>query len=298
MHSSSLGRMLRRHLVAPLCLAAVAALAGCGANDSGAGDQEPTAPAAESSDPGLQHIHGLGVSGDTLFIATHTGLWTAADGQTKARRFGSSRQDIMGFTALDDGRFIGSGHPDPSQTELPPNLGLIESRDGGRSWKSVSLSGKADFHVLQSAGRQVYGVNSADGALMTSADVGRSWHRRTPPAGMFGLAVDPRSPQRIVVSTERGLFGSPNAGKAWRPMRDDLAGLLAWPAAGQLYLVGGDGAVQVSGDGGRQWRSVGDIGGQLAAFIAHGNDLYAALGDGTVKRSSDGGRTWVLRAAP
>jgi photosystem II stability/assembly factor-like uncharacterized protein len=287
----------RRVLTLVAVLGAVA-LAACGSDDgdesSPAGSEEP---AAESSDPGLQHIHGLGVRGDTLYIATHTGLWVAPDGQTKARRFGESRQDIMGFSVVAGDRFIGSGHPDPSQS-LPPNLGLIESRDGGKTWKNVSLLGDADFHVLESAGRRVYGFDGTQGRLMVSDDGGRGWAQRTPPAAMFGLAIDPRGSDSIVVATEKGLFTSPNAGRGWRPLRDDLAGLLAWPSPGRLYLVGGDGTVQVSSDGGRDWQAAGDIAGQPAAFMAHGRELYAALHDGTVKRSTDGGRSWTVRATP
>jgi photosystem II stability/assembly factor-like uncharacterized protein len=287
---------LRRSL---LTLSAAAALAaGCGSENGTSADRSGSGTPQAAADPGLQHIHGLGVSGDTLFIATHTGLWTAAEGQTTVRRFGASRQDIMGFSVLAEGRFLGSGHPGPDQADLPPNLGLIESPDGGRNWKSLSLLGEADFHVLESAGRHVYGVNSADGALMVSADAGRAWQKRTPPAAIFSIAIDPRAPQHILASTERGLFSSNNAGHSWRPLRDDLAGLLAWPTPQQLYLVDGDGAIQLSPDGGRTWRSTGNTGGQPAAFIAHGNDLYAALADGTVKRSTDRGRTWTLRAAP
>ena len=112
-----------------------------------------------------------------------------------------------------------SGHPAPGQS-LPPNLGLIESRDGGRTWKGVSLLGQADFHVLQSAGRRVYGFDGTQGRLMVSSNDGRSWTQRTPPAGIFALAIDPRRPDDIVASTERGLFASPNAGRGWRPMRN------------------------------------------------------------------------------
>ena len=288
--------MHRRDVVRPVALvAAVMALAGCGggANQT-ATPQAPSGPA----DGGLEHIHGLGVSGETLFIATHTGLWTAPRGDVQARRFGSSRQDIMGFSVLREGRFVGSGHPDPSQTDQPPNLGLIESRDGGRSWRSVSLRGDADFHVLQSAGNSVYGVNSADGQIMASSDAGRSWQRHKPPAGVFSLAIDPRAGKRILVSTERGVFASQNGGEQWRPLRTRLAGLLAWPAGGRLYLLGGDGEVQMSADGGQTWKPTGAIGGEPTAFIAHGADLYASLSDNTVKRSADGGRTWTLRAAP
>jgi photosystem II stability/assembly factor-like uncharacterized protein len=159
------------------------------------------------------------------------------------------------------------------------------------------LLGEADFHVLQSAGQHVYGINSADGALMVSTDAGQAWQKRTPPADVFSIAIDPRSAARILASTERGLFSSNDAGQSWRLVRDDLAGLLAWPTAQRLYLVDGNGTIQLSGDGGRKWRPTGGVGGQPAAFIAHGADLYAALGDGTVKRSTDSGRTWTLRAA-
>jgi photosystem II stability/assembly factor-like uncharacterized protein len=287
---------LRRSL---LTLSAAAALAaGCGGGNGTGADRSGSGAPQTAADPGLEHIHGLGVSGNTLFIATHTGLWTAPAGQTTARRVGTSRQDIMGLSVLAEDRFLGSGHPGPDQADLPPNLGLIESPDGGRTWKSISLLGEADFHVLASAGRHVYGVNSADGALMVSSDAGRNWQKRSPPAAVFSIAIDPRAPQHILASTERGLFSSNMAGHSWRPVRDDLAGLLAWPTPQRLYLVGGDGAIQLSPDGGHTWRSTGSIGGQPAAFIADGNALYAALADATVKRSTDRGRTWTLRAAP
>jgi photosystem II stability/assembly factor-like uncharacterized protein len=275
-----------------------ALLAGCGGENGTRADTTGSGAPQATSDPGLQHIHGLGVSGNTLYIATHTGLWTAPEGQTQARRFGPSRQDIMGFSVLDEGRFIGSGHPGTDQPDLPPNLGLIESPDAGKTWTSISLLGQADFHVLESAGRHVYGVNSADGLLMVSTDAGHAWQKRTPPAAVFSIAIDPRAPQHIIASTERGLFSSSNAGGSWRPVRNDLAGLLAWPSAQRLYLVEANGAVQLSGDGGRRWHSSGGLGSQPVAFIAHGDDLYAALADGTVKRSTDAGRTWTLRAAP
>ena len=279
-------------------LLAAASVTGCG--DEGASTGEPatggSTEASASAD--LQHIHGLGVTSERLFIATHNGLWSAAKDSTKPRPVGTSRQDIMGFSVAGKERFIGSGHPGPSQTNLPPNLGFIESRDGGRTWKSVSLMGKVDFHVLQSAGQQVYGVSSADGSLMASSDGGRTWERRTPPAGVFGLAIDPRSSRQLVASTERGVFASQDAGERWRPLSADVAGLLTWPTADQLYLVGGDGTVQVSSDGGGRWQTSGNIGGQPAAFTSDGSDLYVALADATVKRSADGGRSWTLRAAP
>jgi len=277
---------------------AAAGLAACGGGGDAGGRPASGASSGDQAAE-LQHIHGLGVNprSGALVIATHTGLFQAAEGQTRVTRMGESRQDVMGFSVVGPNRFIGSGHPDPTQN-LPPNLGLIESRDGGRTWKSISLSGDADFHVLRSAGTRVYGFDGTQGRLMVSRDGGRSWSERRPPAAMFDLAIDPRSSDRIVASTERGLFRSPDGGRSWRALRGDVAGLLAWPTRGELYLVGAEGDVTRSSDGGRSFNRVGDAGGQPAAFVGEGGQLYAALGDGTVRRSADGGASWKVRATP
>jgi hypothetical protein len=277
-------------------------LAACGGDDPTVqpAEQQPSEqqPAAETES--VHHIHGLGVdpTNGTLYVATHTGLFQAAGGEQQMQRIGDSAQDIMGFSVLGPDRFIGSGHPDPNDTSSPPNLGLIESRDRGKTWKNISLLGEADFHVLRSSGERVYGFNGIEGRLLVSSDAGRQWARRTPPAAMYDLAIDPREPDRVVASTERGIFSSANAGKAWRPLRDDTAGLLAWPAPDRLYVIDGQGEVQHSEDGGRRWQPTGSIGGQPVAFIAHDSELYVALADSTVKRSTDGGASWTIRAAP
>ena len=279
-------------------LLAALALAACG-DDAAVEENAGEAP-AESAASDLAHIHGLGVhpGNGTLYVATHFGLFTAGSGETKVQRVGDSRQDIMGFSVVSGERFIGSGHPDPEDSDLPPNLGLIESTDGGESWRPVSLPGEADFHVLESDGDRVYGFDGTQARLMVSNDGGKTWEQRTPPAPMFDLAIDPTDPDHVVAATETGLFDSTSAGEDWKPLARELAGLLAWPAGERLYLVDGNGQVQVSEDGGRKWRATGSIGGQPAAFMAHERDLYAGLHDGVVKASADGGESWVVRASP
>ena len=148
-----------RALSVTVILIALAALVGaCGSDDGSSPASNAPPPSSQQAE--LQHIHGLGVdSGSgTLYVATHSGLFQAARDDAQLERLGDSRQDIMGFSVVGPGRFVGSGHPAPSQN-LPPNLGLIESRNGGRSWENISLLGKADFHVLRSAGATVYGVD-------------------------------------------------------------------------------------------------------------------------------------------
>ncbi len=296
-------RTRRSLLSLPTVLATVALLAACGGepaaeNVGASGTEEVQQGAPVEDGVALEHIHGLGVNpaDGRLFIATHNGLFTAPDGETTPEKVGDSSQDIMGFSVVGPDHFVGSGHPALDQ-DLPPNLGLIESRDGGRTWKNVSLLGEADFHVLEQDGGNIYGFDGTQGRLKVSANEGRTWAQRTPPAGVFGLAIDPTDASRIVASTEHGVFVSRDEGRTWKPLRNDLAGLLAWASQDRLYLVDAQGQVMLSSSGGTNWQPQGDIGGQPAAFIAHEDDLYAALADGSVKRSTDGGMSWTVRTA-
>jgi len=288
-----------RLLLVVLAVALAALVAGCG------GDDQADSPSRDdgdglTSDAGPQHVHGLGINAadKSLYIATHSGLWRAPAGQPKATRVADIHHDLMGFTVVGPTQFLASGHPD-ARHDLPPQMGLQRSTDAGRSWKTVSLLGEADLHVLRAAGQRIYGVDSGTGAFLTSADGGKSWQQRTPPASVFDLAIAPDDADRVVAATERGLFSSTDTGRTWRPLRDDLAGLLAWPAADALYLVEGDGTVSRSDDGGREFRRAGSVGAQPEAFAAAGEqELYAAVHGGKVVTSADGGATWRTRSTP
>jgi hypothetical protein len=293
-------RRVRCSLIA--LFAAGLLVAGCGGDSDDSG-QGPSADGPKVEDPGPIHVHGLGINprDGALFVATHTGLFRAGEGERRATRVGDRFQDTMGFSVVGPDRFLGSGHPD-GRENLPPFLGLIESRDAGRTWEPVSLLGKRDFHVLEASGRRVYGFGSefdtGEAGLLVSDDGGRSWDERTPPEALLSLAIDPEDPDRVVASGEQGLYLSTDAGGGWRPL-DGGPALLAWPVAGQLFAVAFDGGVASSGDAGRSWQRVGQIGGEPAAFEdADGGDLYVALHDGTIKRSADGGASWSVRSTP
>jgi hypothetical protein len=271
--------------------------------DDGGGliaDEDALAPTEE---PGPIHVHGLGVNpGDgALYVATHTGLWRVGPKEKRAERVGDRLQDTMGFTVAGSDRFLGSGHPDPRDIRdrrLPPLLGLIESTDAGKTWRPISLLGKADFHVLRNAGDRVYGFDATNERLMVSRDEGRTWSEHRPPAAIIDLVTDPQRSERVLAATERGLFVSHDAGRSWRRLGETV-GLLAWPVSGRLYAVDGRGRVSASADAGREWNAVGDIGGQPAALLATAQrELYVALHDGTIKRSANGGASWSLRSSP
>jgi hypothetical protein len=255
-----------------------------------------------ASEAGPVHVHGLGVnpSDGALFVATHTGLFRAADGDPTVVRVGESFQDTMGFTIVGPDRFLGSGHPDARQ-DLPPLLGLIESTDAGASWEPVSLIGEADFHVLRFAHGRVYGYDVTNDRLLTSRDEGKTWEELPRPGPLLDLAVDPGDERHLVVVAQGqlgpGLFESRTRGEEWSQVAS-LVGLLAWPAPGRLYVVTPDGEVFVTPDSGRSLELRGKVGGEPAAFLAEGSNLYVALHDGTIQRSVDGGKSWTLRSLP
>jgi len=266
------------------------------------GDSDPQTSSLAADDPGPLHVHGLGRNprDGTLFIATHTGIWRLSTNSAIAERVSPSRQDTMGFTVVGADRFLGSGHPDVRDATrgLPPLLGLIESRDAGRSWTNVSLLGRADFHVLRATGKRIYGIDSPSGMLLVSSDLGKTWSERRVPAPVVDLVPHPQRPKVVLASTERGLHRSTDAGETWSRVGEGV-GLLAWPRPNRLYLVSQEGQVFGSPDEGARWRRAGTLPGAPSAVLGAGpRDLYAALHDSAIAHSQDGGVSWVIRSRP
>ncbi|MBW3556527.1 MAG: exo-alpha-sialidase [Actinobacteria bacterium] len=255
-----------------------------------------------SAGEGLAHVHGLGINpaDGELHAATHYGVFRVpADG--KAERVGKLVQDTMGFTVVGPDHFLGSGHPDINDRTLrrpgrPPLLGLIESTDGGRSWRSVSLLGEADFHSLAAAHGNVYGYDSTGGRFMVSPD-GEQWETRSRVA-VADFAVDPADPDHIVASTQQGLAESGDGGRRWEPMDGPRLAFLSWGAEQGLWGVSPAGETYRRLEG--RWEPREALAGEPQALLVTGDELYAATssGDGTaVYVSSDGGRSWRLHYA-
>lgn len=264
----------------------VAALLAIGGGENGGVDAQPT-PIAD--------VHGIGVNpaDNALYIATHTGLFRSPSGASSATRVDAPEQDLMGFSVAGPDRFVASGHPGADQ-EGPTALGLLESRDRGRSWRSLSLEGTADFHLLRAAGDAVYAF---DGKLRVSRDGGRTWQPRIAPARLIDLGIDPADPDRLLGSTESGVRVSRDGGRTWQRTSLHTPVLLAWTQPHRPAAISGEGAVQTSSDGGRTWITGGTAQGQPAAFAADGDGgLYIGRPDGAVDWSTDGGRTWRPRS--
>jgi hypothetical protein len=275
-----------------LLLVAMAVGAGC-RSDRPAG---PTVSTVE--DPGVVHVHGLGINprDGALFAATHTGLFVIGDGT--ATRVSDRLQDTMGFIVVGPDHFLGSGHPDFRDPQLydpdrRPLLGLIESRSAGQSWRPLSLLGEADFHALQVAHSLIYGYDATGERFMVTSDW-RRWQVRST-VGLAGFAVSPTNPDLVVATTGRRLLRSADGGRSWRPLQGPALLVLDWADQGGLWGLAADGQVWHSRNAARSWQRPGQVGGQPEALLAHQGRLYAAVADLGIITSSDGGRSWQVR---
>jgi hypothetical protein len=291
------GRSRRSLLRVLIPMIALLVLAGCGGEGAAdQGDALPSTPLRADQDPGLMHVHGLGVNpaDDDVYAATHFGVWRLAEG-SEAQRVGDAFHDFMGFTVVGADHFVGSGHPLLTE-ELPPLLGLIESTDGGQTWRSVSLLGQADFHAMRTVDDAVWGWNSSDGALMVSADR-QEWERRSTISSLLDFVVDPDDAEHVLAAVaasleEAGLQRSRDGGRSWEPTEGPPLARMAWEAPDRLWGVGVDGTVWRSTDGGEQWEQAGAADGRPEAFTDAGDRLLVAAG-GAISQSADGGATWT-----
>lgn len=265
-------------------------LAAC-SNDDDAGQPEEEAghthdeAGEEDATAAFGHIHGLGAAGDVLYVATHHGLFTVTGDD--AVRASEDDHDFMGFTMVDEDSFLASGHPG-SRTDLPPNLGLLESSDGGQTWTDVSLSGEVDFHALDAKHGVVYGFDSGTSELMTSSDQ-ENWERLGQVA-IADVTISPDNADTIVVTTEEGPQVSTDGGGEFELLDGaPILMLMDWPRAGEMYGVGPGGDVHVSTDDGQSWTAGAQLGQRPQAMaVAADGSVYVALEQSIVVSSDDG----------
>ncbi|MET9678174.1 F510_1955 family glycosylhydrolase [Streptomyces sp. NPDC006482] len=267
--------------------------------------QDP--PTGGSTGGTLSHIHGLGVRGDTLYVATHDGVHTP-DATGRPTRVGDRRDDFMGFTITASGAFLASGHPAPG-ADGPADLGLVESTDSGRTWHEKSLGGEVDFHSLDTApDSTVYGYDSANARLRVSPD-GVTWEDRATLRAL-DIAVSPSSPGTILATTETGVSRSTDGGGTFAPGTGPVLSYVSWGAPDALFGVDPSGVLfrgtntgtrpgTASGTGAAvAWARVSAVpGGAPQALTAvDARRVLVATQDG-VYESRDGGRTFERRLA-
>jgi photosystem II stability/assembly factor-like uncharacterized protein len=280
-----------------------------------------TAAAQPPGDPvEIHHIHGLAIDrqdAGVVYVATHTGLVRLKQGAAPAW-VGAQRFDFMGFTTPPGaaGVMFASGHPDvPTyQRDKVGNLGLLVSRDGGRTWQSVAMRDRADFHAMTYSprdGGRLFGWSVAGERGLYRVSTATWKAERLTARGLdnvisLAASADPRGP--LLAGTASGLRVSRDGGATWTaaaglPAGAPVTAVVYHPTdAGRVYAyVHKAGGLHRSDDGGRTWKATGFVAGPDTPVIAlaagHADDVAMATTAADVARSGDGGASWIALVA-
>jgi hypothetical protein len=231
----------------------------------------------------VSHIHHVKVVGSKILVLTHEGLYELI-GKNDMKLVGKERIDVMGFTSLGN-VLIASGHPAVG-SKMPNPIGVMKSLNGGLTWKSVSLSGKVDFHFLEGAGSDLYGADSQTGNLMYSADSGVTW--KTLGANTFtDIAVSPEMSGMAVAIKGSELLLTENAFKSTTKLKNALPiTQIEWRTSG-LYGLSGN-SLYKSTNSGKTWTKQSTFKGApgiLSAsdqlmLVTVGSDIYTSKNEG------------------
>ncbi|HXM18213.1 MAG TPA: hypothetical protein VN934_05320 [Candidatus Tumulicola sp.] len=169
-----------------------------------------------------------------------------------------------------------------------PDDGLYRSSDGGKTWRKIEghglpsgLMGRIGVAVAPGKPQRVFAViQSKQGVLWRSDDGGESWslvssnslvNQR---AFYFShVAVDPTNQNRVLALSE-DLAESTNGGRTFKKIARSVHvdyHAIWWSHDGKHLIVGNDGGVVLSHDGGKTWIWPGNI--DIGQFYHVGYDL-------------------------
>lgn len=265
----------------------------------------------------VHHIHGVALDRrdpEVVYVATHTGLVRIRP--TGPPEWLGAPFDLMGFTAhpRDADLVYASGHPDLDtyRAQKIGSLGLLLSRDGGSTWRSVAVKGQADFHALTFSprdGGQLYGWNVGEeqaGLYRISAT--RWAAERLPARGLsdvLSLASSPAPSGPLLAGTKAGLMASKDGGLNWVRVpaipTDTAVTAVSYHAtdarAVYVYVSRPDLGLLRSRDGGATWEPTAlrmEASVRVVALaVGPDSHLVVATTRSDVVRSRDGGRTWL-----
>ncbi|SEB05606.1 hypothetical protein SAMN05421743_11475 [Thalassobacillus cyri] len=170
----------------------------------------------------FKHIHGLGYTSDgkELFVPAHDGLRVYKDGLWTVPEEGK-KHDYMGFSMVKEG-FYSSGHPAPN-SDLANPLGIVKTKDLGKTLEKLDLYGEVDFHGMTVGyeTQEIYVFNPSENSRMDqpgfyySSDDTKTWNKSLL-QGLEGqatsLAAHPTKEGVVAIGTNQGAFLSDDHG--------------------------------------------------------------------------------------
>ncbi len=236
----------------------------------------------------LSHIHQVKISGKSILLGTHEGLFILKNSKTVIQ-VGKEEFDVMGLS-IDGNRFYASGHPGPKSKLLNP-VGLLNSTDGGKSWQKISLQGKVDFHLLESRNSELYGADSQSGDLLYSQNYGKTWSSRG--KNLFSdIAINPTNKKNALALAGGRLVSTKKSFLSKSITAPDLVFTqIEWSKKGLLGASGRK--LLYSLDQGKTWKVRYNFEAAISG-LAKSPQLVVAITGSKIWTSTDEGKTFTL----
>ncbi len=234
----------------------------------------------------ISHIHSVRAFGDDVILGTHEGLFRYVDQKT-VQSMGPENFDIMGLAVFGK-KLYASGHPGPG-SKLPEPVGLLLSTDSGKTWKKLGLQGEVDFHLLESAGADMYGVDSGSGNLLYSNNAGKKWTSRGKNV-VSDIAINPDKIGSALALREGKLISTQKSFTKMRAIESTLTFTsLDW-ISGSLLATGGK-SLYRSSDSGMTWKKISDFPDSVST-VTQSSKIIAVVAGNSIFKSTDGGKTF------
>ncbi len=236
----------------------------------------------------LSHIHQVRISGKAILLGTHEGLFILKNDK-KVVRVGNENFDVMGLS-IDGDRFYASGHPGPESKMLNP-VGLLQSKNGGKSWQKISLEGKVDFHLLESQGSELYGADSQSGDLLYSKNYGKNWSSGG--ENLFSdIAINPLKKNSALALAGGKLIMTKNSFLSKSTIAPDLVFTqIEWSK--KSLLAASERKLLYSVDQGETWKVRYNFDATITG-LAQSPQLIVAITGSKLWTSTDQGKTFTL----
>lgn len=303
---------MKKLTIAASLLSFAVIVSGCSSSDEAKEEETKKIESGYKAD----HLHGIAYGEDQqIYVATHEGMLSSDSLGEKWEMKGNYDFDFMGFNVLSDGTMITSGHPG-EKSSLPNPLGVMVSANNGKEWKSKSLLGKIDFHILSSNfsnPKVIYGVNQMDSGnynsgIYKSNDKGKKWER-IDASGLpedlhqiYSLMSMPDDENVLLAGTEIGVLRSEDGGKTWESFDQKrlITALGVMPDTKDLisYSISNtEVGIMISNDQGQTWENKGlDLGQDAVAYFGinpdDSNKIVLSTFENTVMVTEDGGENW------
>lgn len=181
---------------------------------------------------------------------------------------------------------------------------VLNSQDGGKTWRSIRLPTSQRLRAIAFAGSGRGFIAGDNGVLLVTEDGGANWREAGTPVKEHLRAITFAGDCGWIAGYGGTILHSADAGRTWTPQmiapsislediffRDEKNG----------WAVGWNGAILRTTDGGRNWRQVKSPAAQWTLSSVYFRDLsngWAVGMSGHLLRTRDGGLTWENLQAP